>query len=56
MAFNASRGTESPAMSFIVNRPQNEPGFGLIRQEGPGRSVRYTVTSYAAVKPEGERY
>ena len=51
-----SRGVESPAMSFIVNRPQNEPGFGLTRQEGPGRSLRYTVTSYAAARPEGERY
>ena len=56
MAFNSARGIESPAMSFIVNRPANEPGFGLTRQEGPGRQVRYTVTSYAAQKPEGERY
>jgi len=56
MAFNSERGIESPAMSFIVNRPANEPGFGLTRQEGPGRQVRYTVTSYAAQKPEGERY
>ena len=37
MAFNSARGIESPAMSFIVNRPENEPGFGLTRQEGPGR-------------------
>lgn len=56
MAFDATRGVESPAMSFIVNRPKNEPGFGLTRQEGPGRQVHYTVTSYAAVQPEGERY
>ena len=56
LAFNSARGIESPAMSFIVNRPENEPGFGLTRQEGPGRQVRYTVTSYAAQKPEGERY
>ena len=56
LAFNSSRGVESPAMSFIVNRPKNEPGFGLTRQEGPGRQIRYTVTSYAAGKPEGERY
>ena len=56
MAFNSARGIESPAMSFLVNRPKNEPGFGLTRQEGPGREVRYTITSYAAQKPEGERY
>jgi ribulose-bisphosphate carboxylase small chain len=56
MAFNSTRGGESPAMSFIVNRPKNEPGFALTRQEVAGRQVRYTVTSYAAHKPEGERY
>jgi ribulose-bisphosphate carboxylase small chain len=56
MAFSSSRGTESPTMSFIVNRPKSEPGFGLTRQEGAGRNIRYTVTSYAAAKPEGERY
>ncbi len=56
MAFNSERGVESPAMSFIVNRPANEPGFGVIRQEAEGRSIRYTVHSYATDKPEGERY
>jgi ribulose-bisphosphate carboxylase small chain len=56
MAFSSARGSESPTMSFIVNRPKNEPGFGLARQEGAGRNIRYTVTSYAAAKPEGERY
>mgnify|MGYP000866740248 CR=1 FL=1 len=28
MAFDSTRGVESIAMSFIVNRPANEPGFG----------------------------
>ena len=55
-AFNSSRGVESPTMSFIVNRPKNEPGFGLSRQEMDGRGIRYTVHSYATDKPEGERY
>ncbi len=56
MAFNSTRGGESPAMSFLVNRPKQEPGFGLVRQEGEGRQVRYTVHSYATDKPESERY
>jgi ribulose-bisphosphate carboxylase small chain len=56
IAFNAARGIESPAMSFIVNRPQREPGFALERQEIAGRQIRYTVRSYAVEKPEGERY
>ena len=56
MAFNSTRGVESPAMSFIVNRPKTEPGFGLVRQEVDGRAIRYTVHSYATDKPESERY
>jgi len=56
MAFDSTRGFESIAMSFIVNRPANEPGFMLERQEVDGRSMRYTVRGYAADRPEGERY
>jgi ribulose-bisphosphate carboxylase small chain len=56
MAFDSTRGVESVAMSFIVNRPAREPGFGLVRQEGAGRTMRYTVHSYATDRPEGERH
>jgi ribulose-bisphosphate carboxylase small chain len=56
MAFDSTRGIESIAMSFIVNRPADEPGFALERQEGPGRTMHYTLRSYAAQRPEGERY
>jgi ribulose-bisphosphate carboxylase small chain len=56
MAFDSTRGVESIAMSFIVNRPAQEPGFGLVRQEADGRSIRYTVHSYATDKPETQRY
>ena len=56
MAFDSTRGVESIAMSFIVNRPAQEPGFGLVRQEIDGRSIRYTVHSYATDKPEAQRY
>ncbi len=55
-AFDSTRGWETPRMSFIVNRPKKEPGFTLVRQEGPSRHVNYTVRSYAADKPEGQRY
>lgn len=55
-AFDSTRGWETPRMSFIVNRPPNEPGFGLVRQEAEGRHIHYTVHSYATDKPEGERY
>jgi len=56
MAFDSTRGVETIAMSFIVNRPAKEPGFGLVRQEGPGRTLHYTVHSYATDRPEAERY
>jgi len=55
-AFNSSRGIESPVMSYIVNRPKKEPGFRLVRQERDGRSMGYSIHSYAVDKPEGERY
>jgi ribulose-bisphosphate carboxylase small chain len=55
-AFDSSRGWETPRMSFIVNRPADEPGFGLVRQEREGRCVGYTVRSYAAERPDGRRY
>jgi ribulose-bisphosphate carboxylase small chain len=55
-AFSSTRGTESPAMSYIVNRPAKEPGFGVVRQETEGRMIRYTMHSYATDKPEMERY
>ncbi len=55
-AFDATRGVESVRLSFIVDRPANEPGFALIREEAAGRAIRYTIRSYAAERPEGERY
>jgi ribulose-bisphosphate carboxylase small chain len=55
-AFDSGRGWESPRMSFIVNRPVEEPGFRLDRQEVDGRKIRYTTHAYAVDKPAGERY
>jgi ribulose-bisphosphate carboxylase small chain len=43
-------------LSFIVNRPAEEPGFLLERQESVGRNQRYTTKSYATDKPAGQRY
>ena len=56
MAFDSTRGVETIAMSFMVNRPATEPGFGLSRHEVGGRSIRYTVHSYATDRPESQRY
>lgn len=56
-AFNNERGVESTGLSFIVQRPSFEPGFYLTRQEGKGRSMIYTLNSYAVQSAaEGSRY
>ena len=55
-AFDSTHGWESVKLSFIVNRPKEEPGFMLERQESRGRMMRYQTRSYATAKPEGERY
>ena len=56
-AFDASYGTESCVMSFIANRPANEPGFYLERTEREGRFIQYTIKSYSVqANPEGGRY
>ena len=55
-AFDSTRGWETPRMSYVVNRPKVEPGFTVERQERDGRTVGYTIRSYATMRPEGERY
>ncbi len=55
-AYNIDRGRETVALSFLVNRPPEEPGFGLMRQEVHGRTINYVLRSYATDKPEGQRY
>ena len=56
-AFDSTHGTESIVLSFIVNRPADEPGFFLSRSEGKGRDIHYTTNSYAVDgAPAGQRY
>lgn len=43
MAFDSTRGWETPRMAFIVNRPTNEPRLRLEREEAAGRALRYTI-------------
>ena len=55
-AFDATRGWETIRLSFIVNRPAQEPGFRLRRIEAEGRVQRNAIEAYAASMPEGQRY
>jgi ribulose-bisphosphate carboxylase small chain len=55
-AFDSSPGWESLRLSFITDRPAEEPGFMLERQESQRRTIRYTTRAYSANRPAGERY
>ena len=55
-AFDASDGVESLKLSFIVNRPADEPGFRVERTDTKGRNMQYTLHSYATDRPAGSRY
>ena len=55
-ASDDTAGWESLRLSFITDRPDEEPGFALERHEMGGRSVRYTTRAYAADRPAGARY
>ncbi len=49
-------GRQTTAISFLVQRPPQEPGFRLQREEGADRRVRYTTHAYATDRPAGQRY
>jgi ribulose-bisphosphate carboxylase small chain len=55
-AYDASLGRQTTALSFVVQRPPDEPGFRLERQETSDRRIRYTLRSYADAQPHGARY
>ncbi|MDB5076458.1 MAG: Ribulose-bisphosphate carboxylase [Chloroflexi bacterium] len=55
-AYDRTKGRQTTALSFIVQRPSRDPGFRLDRQETSDRKVRYTIHSYATDRPAGERF
>jgi ribulose-bisphosphate carboxylase small chain len=55
-AYDRRLGRQTTALSFIVQRPRDEMGFRLERQEGPDRQVRYTLHPYALDRGAGERH
>jgi ribulose-bisphosphate carboxylase small chain len=56
LAYDSSKGRQTTALSFIVHRPQHEPGFRLERTEAHDRVQRYRLHPYAADAPAGSRY
>ena len=41
--FDSSKGRQTTMLSFIVNRPKEEPGFSLERTEGQDRRIQYSI-------------
>jgi ribulose-bisphosphate carboxylase small chain len=56
VCYDSSLGRQTTALSFIVGRPEDEPGFKLDRQEKADRQIRYTLHAYATKEPAGRRY
>lgn len=54
--YDSSLGRQSVRLSFIVNRPEEEPGFRVVRSEKHDRTVQYTVEPYAHQDAIGRRY
>lgn len=55
-AYDARYGRQTTALSFIVQRPMEEPGFRLDREETGDRRMRYRIHPYALDRPAGDRY
>lgn len=56
VAYDSSLGRQTSALSFIVNRPDEEPGYQVERTEKHDRTVQYTVQPYVHQQPIGRRY
>ena len=56
LAYDASLGRQTTGLSFLVQRPADEPGFRLDRTESDGRVQRYALHSYSTEAPVGSRY
>ena len=54
--YNPKLTKQTIGLQFLVNRPEHEPGFRLVRREDHDRVVRYTLHPYAAERPHGDRY
>jgi ribulose-bisphosphate carboxylase small chain len=56
VAYDARLGSQTSKLSMIVNRPAEEPGFRLEREEAHDRTINYTLRPYVLDQPSGRRY
>ena len=43
--YDRTQGRQTTMLSFIIQRPENEPGFSLDRAEAHDRRIQYTIRS-----------
>jgi ribulose-bisphosphate carboxylase small chain len=43
--YDRTKGRQTTTLSFIVQRPREEPGFRLQRAEGQDRRIQYTIVA-----------
>ena len=55
-AYDASLGRQTTALSFIVGRPPQEPGYRIDRTDAHDRVQRYGLHPYSTDRPAGRRY
>jgi ribulose-bisphosphate carboxylase small chain len=55
IAYDPTRGRQTSALSFIVNRPSVEKPFKLERIQGPGRTHRFWFTQDLDAVPSNGR-
>jgi ribulose-bisphosphate carboxylase small chain len=56
VAYDPRLGAQTSKLAFIVNRPEEEPGYRIERQETHDRTMNYTLRPYVLDEPSGRRY
>ncbi len=56
VAYDARLGAQTSKLAFLVNRPQEEPGYRLERQEDHDRTINYSLRPYVLDEASGQRY
>ncbi len=56
VAYDRSLGRQTSRLAFIVNRPEEEPGYRLERTEAHDRTIDYKIHPYSSEDPAGRRY
>jgi len=56
VAYDSSLGAQTTKLTFFVNRPSEEPGFRLVREESHDRTINYSMVPYSSDDAPGRRY